>query len=183
MEYRIKRSKRKTIGLEIVGGELLVRAPMRATRAEIEKVIAGHRGWIEKAIVRQKEIKGRAAEKGMLSAEDIYRLAEEARKYIPGRVAIYAEKLGLKPGRITIRNQKTIWGSCSSKGNLNFNCLLMLAPREVIDSVVVHELCHMMEMNHSARFYDMVLGIYPDYRKHHAWLRKNGPDIMARAAR
>ncbi len=183
MKYRIKRSKRKTIGLEIVGGELLVRAPVRATEGEIERVISDHRKWIEKSIARQMEIKNRAAEKGMLSEDDVRRLAEEARKYIPGRVIFYGEKLGVRPAKITIRNQKRIWGSCSSKGNLNFNCLLMLAPMEVIDSVVVHELCHLIEMNHSARFYEKVLEVYPNYRKHHAWLSKNGPEIMARAAR
>ncbi|MBR4241372.1 MAG: M48 family metallopeptidase, partial [Eubacterium sp.] len=74
----------------------------------------------------------------------------------------------------------TKWGSCSSKGNLNFNCLLMLTPPEVIDSVVVHELCHRKEMNHSKRFYDEVLRVYPDYKKWNKWLKDNGSAIMNR---
>ena len=158
MSYRIIRSKRKTIGLEITDEGLLVRAPLRASRREIESVISAHETWIRKKS-----------------------LAEQAREYIPQRVFYYAPLLGVSPGRITIRNQKTRWGSCSAKGNLNFNCLLMLTPPEVIDSVVVHELCHLLEMNHSKRFYDHVLSVYPDYRKHHAWLTKHGPEIMARA--
>ena len=76
-------------------------------------------------------------------------LADQAVKTIPEKVRYYAPLVGVTYGRITIRNQRTRWGSCSSKGNLNFNCLLMLAPPEVLDSVVVHELCHRKEMNHS----------------------------------
>jgi len=83
-------------------------------------------------------------------------------------------------GRITVRNQKTRWGSCSSKGNLNFNCLLMLTPPEVIDSVVVHELCHLREMNHSPKFYAEVLKVYPDYHKWNGWLKEHGAAIMKR---
>ena len=83
-------------------------------------------------------------------------------------------------GRITIRNQRTRWGSCSVKGNLNFNCLLMLTPPQVLDSVVVHELCHRKEMNHSPAFYEHVLRVFPEYRKWDKWLKENGAAIMAR---
>ena len=181
MDYTLKRSKRKSIGLEIKDGQLIVRAPMTATNAEIEKVISGHKSWIDKKIAQQKRIRAQAAIKGTLSADDIRKLADDARGYIPKRVHLYAEMLGVRPGKITIRNQKTRWGSCSAKGNLNFNCLLMLTPPEVIDSVVVHELCHLLELNHSAEFYEHVRKIYPDYDRHNAWLKKHGPEIMARA--
>ena len=115
-----------------------------------------------------------------LSMDEIRSLADRALKYIPERVAFYASKIGVSYGRITIRNQKSRWGSCSTKGNLNFNCLLMLTPPEVIDSVVVHELCHRKEMNHSERFYDEVLRVYPDYHKWNKWLKDNGSAIMRR---
>lgn len=183
MEYELKRSRRKTIGLEITESGLLVRAPMRATKREIEKVIADHRNWIEKKTVRMERVRRSAREKGILSREDIIRLTDEAKAYIPACVDRYAKELGVHPGRITIRNQKTRWGSCSAKGNLNFNCLLMLTPPEVIDSVVVHELCHLFEMNHSNRFYNKVLSIFPDYHIHHDWLKEHGPEIMARESR
>ena len=83
-------------------------------------------------------------------------------------------------GNITIRNQRTRWGSCSAKGNLNFNCLLCLAPPGVLDAVVVHELCHRLEMNHSKRFYEEVLRVYPDYYKDHGWLKEHGSELLGR---
>ena len=181
MDYILKRSKRKTIGLEITDEGLVVRAPLHASQREIERVIHRHREWIDKHMAKQTQVKAQALQKGMLTREELRDLSDQARAYIPQRVAYYAPMLGVQPGRITIRTQKTRWGSCSAKGNLNFNCLLMLTPPEVIDSVVVHELCHLLEMNHSSKFYQHVLRVFPDYRKHHAWLRKHGPEIMARA--
>ena len=84
-------------------------------------------------------------------------------------------------GRVSVRCQKTRWGSCSSKGNLNFNCLLMLTPDGVIDSIVVHELCHRKVMNHSGRFYAEVLKVMPDYAEHHGWLKEHGEMLLAMA--
>ena len=114
----------------------------------------------------------------MRSVEEIQKLADQALQVIPQRVAYYAPKVGVTYGKITIRNQKTRWGSCSSRGNLNFNCLLMLAPPEVIDSVVVHELCHRKEMNHSDRFYQEVLRVFPDYWKWNQWLKEHGNQLL-----
>ena len=77
-------------------------------------------------------------------------------------------------GRITIREQKTRWGSCSSKGNLNFNWKLIRMPQEILDYVVVHELAHRMEMNHSPRFYRIVASVLPDYKIRERWLKAHG---------
>jgi len=181
MDYILKRSKRKTIGLEITDEGLVVRAPMRASQREIDRVIRQHREWILRRMDQREILQAKVREKGLLTQEEIKELADRARAYIPQRVAYYAPLLGVQPGRITIRTQKTRWGSCSAKGNLNFNCLLMLTPPEVIDSVVVHELCHLLEMNHSPKFYQHVLRVFPGYHKQHTWLRKNGPELMARA--
>ena len=90
------------------------------------------------------------------------------------RVAYYAEKLGVSYGKITLRQQKTRWGSCSSEKNLNFNWKLILAPPEVLDYVVVHELCHLKEMNHSKAFWDEVGKVMPNYETHKLWLKENG---------
>ena len=181
MDYILKRSKRKTIGLEITDEGLVVRAPLHASQREIERVIRRHREWILRRMADKKIMQAKIRQKGLLTQEEIKDLADRAREYIPERVAYYAPLLGVQPGKITIRTQKTRWGSCSAKGNLNFNCLLMLTPPEVIDSVVVHELCHLLEMNHSNKFYNHVRSVFPDYWKRHAWLREHGPEIMARA--
>ena len=91
-----------------------------------------------------------------------------------------APLVGVSYGGITIRAQKTRWGSCSSKGNLNFNCLLLLAPAEVLDYVVVHELCHRREMNHSPKFWAEVERVLPDYDARRKWLKENGPGLISR---
>ena len=96
------------------------------------------------------------------------------------RAAYYAPVVGVSYSRITVRSQRTKWGSCSSKGGLNFNCLLLLAPTEVLDYVVVHELCHRLEMNHSARFWAEVERVLPDYAAARKWLRQNGGSLLAR---
>ena len=106
---------------------------------------------LEKVEERRKELK--TIEK--LSMTEIHKLADLALKVISVKVKHYAGLMNVQYGRITIRNQKTRWGSCSSKGNLNFNCLLMLAPDEVVDYVVIHELCHLIEMNHSKAFWKL----------------------------
>ncbi len=90
-------------------------------------------------------------------------MADRAIDVIPERVRPYAPIVGVTYGRITIRNQKTRWGSCSSKGNLNFNVALMLVPEEVMDYVVVHELTHRKEMNHSQNFWTEVERVCPEY--------------------
>ena len=118
-----------------------------------------------------------------LTDEQLQVLARQARQTIPERVAHFAPLVGVTYGRITIRSQHTLWGSCSSKGNLNFNCLLMLTPPEVLDYVVVHELCHRKEMNHSARFWAEVEHVLPDYEIQRKWLRENGTALISRLER
>lgn len=175
------RSKRKTLGLEIKSNEqIIVRAPFRVSKAAINKFIAEHRAWIEKHINKIRDDRAKSENIEKLTYEQIQELANRASEIIPRRVAHFAQLIGVTYGKITIRNQKTRWGSCSSKGNLNFNCLLMLAPPEVLDSVVVHELCHRKEMNHSENFYAEVLHIFPDYYKWHGWLKENGNTLMNR---
>ena len=115
-----------------------------------------------------------------MSMEEVHKLADEAVRVLPGKAAYYAPIVGVTYGRITIRNQRTRWGSCSGKGNLNFNCLLMLAPEEVQDYVVVHELCHRLEMNHSPEFWKEVERVLPDYRTAKQWLKEHGDELMGR---
>ena len=176
MEYKTIRSGRKTLSVEIKCGEIIVRAPLFAKDAEIEAFLMRHKRWIENQKAKQKELENTAP----LTKSDIEALADKALRVIPARVKYYAEKTGVKYGKITIRNQRTKWGSCSAKGNLNFNCLLMLAPPEVTDAIVVHELCHIKHMNHSKEFYGEVLKVFPEYRAAEKWLKENGALLMAK---
>ena len=179
-QYQLIRSARKTLALEIREGALIVRAPWHASDAEIERMLRQKEGWIRKHLSENLRRREQAAGIRPLTREELQELADRAVSYIPERVRYYAGLLGVRANRITIRNQRTRWGSCSAQGNLNFNCLLMLTPPEVIDSVVVHELCHLIEMNHSDRFYREVLRVYPDYYKWHGWLKEHQTELMAR---
>ena len=177
----IRSAKRKTLALQIKPREgLIVRVPLWATQEQVKKFIDDHKVWIEKHLKAMEERQKEASSVEKLSMDEIRTLADQALKLIPERVRHYAPLLGVKYGRITIRNQRSRWGSCSGKKNLNFNCLLMLTPPEVIDSVVVHELAHLKEMNHSERFYAEILRVFPDYWKWDGWLKENGQAIMAR---
>ncbi len=180
LKIRITKSRRKTLSLRLRDGMLDVRAPIYARKEEILSFIRKNTAWIEKQLIMEAERQKKKENINRLSMKEINELADRALKVIPDKVRYYAEKMGVQYGNITIRNQRTRWGSCSSKGNLNFNCLLMLTPDEVIDSVVVHELAHRKEMNHSKRFYEEVLKVCPDYYRLDRWLKENGPDILAR---
>lgn len=176
----IKRSARKSLSLEIMpDGSLLARAPQRMPEREIWAFIREKEDWIR---VHREQRMERSADAAAdpLSPDQIKELADVALRVLPERCRYFAGIMGVSYGRITIRNQKTRWGSCSSKGNLNFNCLLMLAPPEIRDYVVVHELAHRKEMNHSPRFWKEVEKVLPDYRQRLLWLKKNGPELIAR---
>lgn len=104
--------------------------------------------------------------------EQWYRM--EAKKIIVDRVALYQERIGVLVNQIRIKEQKTRWGSASSRGNLNFNWKLVMAPLEVLDYVVIHELCHLKEMNHSSAFWKLVKQYDPNYKEHRNWLKEKG---------
>ena len=107
-------------------------------------------------------------------------MADEAAVILKRRTEYYAGLMGLSYNRITIRRQKTRWGSCTAKGNLNFNCLLVMTPPEVLDSVVVHELCHLVHRDHSKEFYSMVFRYFPDYKRCDRWLKEYGRLLIRR---
>lgn len=180
MNVQIIRSRRRTLSLELGLNGLIVRAPFFASSRQIERFIQTHSAWIEAHLAQLENAMDAMASVKKLSEEELRQLSARASETIPARVAVYAPKVGVSYGRITIRTQRTKWGSCSAKGNLNFNCLLMLTPPEVLDSVVVHELCHRKEMNHSSRFYAEVLRVYPEYRKWDKWLKENGAALLMR---
>ncbi len=177
ISYRLVRSDRKTISLEIArNGEVIVRAPRRMPKEQIERFVTDKSAWLQKHLAK------RAAQpqERPFTIEEIQQLTAKAQEVLPPLVAQYAAKLGVTYNRITVRHQHTRWGSCSSQGNLNFNCLLMLVPPAVREYVIVHELCHRKELNHSARFWAEVARVMPDYKLHEQWLKANGGALIRR---
>ena len=213
---KITYSKRKTFALVVdVKGTLIVRAPVGATRRQVNEVVDAHRSWIEEkqaeALRKQqsqrtlrfeegetflflgqrypltfteKEIKPALQLNGSFILAQAYAPRAEAvfeawykiqaRMIIAERVDHWAGANGLSYTTLRITSARTRWGSCSSKGSLNFSWRLVLAPLEVIDYVVVHELAHLKQRNHSRAFWAEVETMMPDYRQHRRWLKENG---------
>ena len=183
MEVTVIKSNRKTVAIQVNSDlSVTLRVPRQLTQRDIQKILNEKEAWILKHIeeIKQKKATYELSAPERLTNDEIHALADKALKYIPERVAYFAKQIGVSYGRITIRNQKTRWGSCSSKGNLNFNCLLMLAPADVIDYVIVHELCHRKEMNHSKAFWSEVEKVLPNYKEQKKWLKNEGCTIMSR---
>ena len=180
MDLEVIRSRRRTIAVRVTPDGVEVRAPLFVSHSKIADFVRRHEGWIEKQKAKLSAFDEEAKKYPPLDEAEIKYLKEEARRVIPERAEYYAKKIGVEYKRIAVKCQKTRWGSASTKGNLNFNCLLMLTPPEVVDSVVVHELCHLKHMDHSKEFYTEVTSVYPEYRKWNGWLRKNGKLILSR---
>ena len=181
MKVTVIRSNRKTVAIQVNSDlSVTVRAPRSVSEKDIEEILKKKEAWISKHIEKIKETKERfeAEPTEKLTREKVIALADEALKVIPARVEYFAKVIGVTYGKITVRNQKTRWGSCSSKGNLNFNCLLMLAPPEVLDYVVVHELCHRKQMNHSKAFWLEVEKVLPNYKEVRKWLKEEGSQMI-----
>ncbi len=177
----IMRSKRKTLSVQIRSdGSVIARAPIRMPESEIAEFLSKKSARIEKYVLKAQENNKKLESVKPFTEDELREMADKARRVIPERVKYYSAVIGVTYGKITIRNQKTKWGSCSSKGNLNFNCLLMMAPSEVLDAIVVHELCHRKHMNHSKEFYAEVYRAFPEYDVWNKWLKDNGTLLIRR---
>ena len=107
-------------------------------------------------------------------AEIISWYKHEALKYIVPQLEYFSAKINAKHRAVKITSARKRWGSCSTRGNINFSWRLIMAPKEVVDYVIAHEAAHLLHKNHSARFWNCVEKMIPDYKNHHLWLRKNG---------
>ena len=174
------RSSRKTLAVQIrADGTVIARAPLRMPKDRILCFLSEKASWIRMQQGKMQERENmRQQARIHLDAAQEKELRERAKSVLAQRTAYFARQIGVTYGRITVRDQKTRWGSCSQTGNLNFNFRLILAPSEVLDYVVVHELCHRRQMNHSAQFWQEVAQVLPDYRKRKAWLTENGWRLM-----
>ena len=170
---RSRRARRWTLTVPW-GDHIVLTVPAGMSEVDIDDVLASHRDWI---------LRERAAQSPRLRL-DSRRVSEaEARAAARELVTMVLEEeaaaLGVSFGRVQIRDQRTRWGSCSSRGTLSFNWRLVLAPLEVLDYVVVHELCHLRVPNHSKSFWTLVEASRPGWRQQREWLRDRGPELLA----
>lgn len=182
-EYNVevRRSKRKSAAIKITADmQIVVFVPLYVSDNEIEKMVISKSKWIDEHMLKVQSTIDERSKLEKITFEQVKELADQAVEYIPKRVKYYAEKENFVYNKITIKNLVSRWGSCSTKGNLNFNCLLMLTPDYVIDYIVVHELCHLREMNHSEKFWTEVEKIMPDYQRAELWLKQNGGNLISR---
>lgn len=175
INVEIVRSSRRTMGIEIKGGQVKARVPAKVSDEKIMELIDSKRRWIvtkyleiEDKMEKRRENARHIPSPSAISKEE----TEKIIKKFSDRTAYFASIMGVTYGRITIRNQKTRWGSCSSRGNLNFNYQLYYLPDELMDYVIVHELSHRRHMNHSPEFWREVEKYCPDYAKYRAELKK-----------
>ena len=162
MDYTLIRSRRRTMALQITPeGQVVVRAPQRTAQAVIDRFVESHADWIAKHAEKQRQ---RRENHPLLTEAEITALRQKAREVLPSRVAHYAAMMGVVPTGIKITSAKTRFGSCSGKNSLCFSLYLMAYPDRAIDYVVVHELAHIRQKNHSPAFYAEVAKVMPDYK-------------------
>lgn len=179
--YKIIRSNRKTVGIQITKDlTVVVRAPKSVSVDEINSIVKEKSAWIERNLKKMEIRKSEQACVTKFSKQDIFQMKKIAKILLPERVNFFVKNMCVSYKSIFIRCQKTVWGSCSAKGNLNFNCLLTLCPKEVVDYVVVHELCHLKEFNHSKTFWTEVKKYCPDYKESKKWLKEEGCKLINR---
>lgn len=168
-DYEIIFSKRKTLSLSVNSdGKVIVRAPYKTGKKYIERFVSEHGEWIEKA---KNKVENRQFSLKEASPEEEKTLRKKAKEILPEKVRYYSALVGVMPGRITITGARTRFGSCSGKNNISFSFYLMRFPDEAIDYVVVHELCHILQHNHSKEFYREIEKILPDYKERERLLR------------
>ena len=169
MEYEGIYSDRRTLALTVKDGRLIVRAPRGTTEKRIRAAVESHTEWATRHIEKQRH---RSQVQGALTEEQIKELRRRARSVLTAKTEALAAVMGVHYNKITITSAKTRFGSCNSKGNISYSYRLMLYPEAAQDYVVVHELAHLVEMNHSPRFYAIVARYLPDYKQRAALLKK-----------
>lgn len=183
MEYQIiKNRKSKSLRIRVhFDGRVVVTIPYRMPKKMAVIFVNTKKEWIQERVQyfakRQNEREASGAPRQMTAREkkqDYENKKEEARKIITNKVETINKYYGFKYGKIAIRNQRSRWGSCSKKGNLNFNYKIAFLSNEMLEYVVVHELCHLKEFNHGARFWVLVSQCVPDYKNIRNEMKKEG---------
>lgn len=189
IEYTIIRSNRRTISIQVKPDcTVVVRAPLGFPKRKADAFVLEKEAWIRKAQEKQRSRKadddagydGKETGTKAFSEKELNNIKSRAKTILIPMTAEVAGKIGVTYGKITIRAQKTRWGSCSVKGNINYNCLLALLPENVQRYVVVHELCHRKEMNHSKAFWNEVGKYQPTYYQDRKQLQTEGNALLRR---
>lgn len=159
-----KHARAKKITLSVKdGSRVLVTVPKWVSYRAGKKFASKHKDWISKKLAEGKKMTKKSIfEKGTI--EDYKKNKEKARELVTRKIEKFNNHYGFKVGRIAIRNQRTRWGSCSEKRNLNFNWRIVLLNDKQVDYLVVHELCHLGQLNHSKKYWDLVAQTIPNYR-------------------
>ena len=153
MEYELIRSRRKTLEISVLpGGALRVRAPLRMSVKQIETFLRQKESWIAEKQARMAQL----APPRTYSPAEIAQMKARTLERVRPRVEHFARLMGVTPTSVSVTSAQKRWGSCSSTGKVHFSFLLAEQPPEFIDSVVVHELCHLVHHDHSPAFWDMV---------------------------
>lgn len=177
MDIKIRKSK-KARRLKIVvnpGGEVIVVKPWFVSLRSANAFLRNKKDWIIKSIEKQKKIKSSLIAS---SREDYLKNKDKARVFIGRRLEHFSSIYGFEPRSFSVRNQKTRWGSCSSRGNLNFNWQIIKLPQYLADYIIVHELCHLRELNHSERFWKLVSKTTPRYKKIRKEIKEKGMNLL-----
>ncbi|MCQ2506329.1 MAG: M48 family metallopeptidase [Lachnospiraceae bacterium] len=178
MVYKLIRSARKSVSIQIDrNAQVIVRAPLKMKKSDIDKLLVQKESWISTHLEMVKE-NIKTNEK--FTKEELEVCRRQAKEDILPILEDYAYKMGLDYNSVTFRFQTTRWGSCSNQHNLNFNCLLALLPREIQEYVVVHELAHLREMNHSLKFWKNVEKVMPDYKSRRKYLKTEGGKLITK---
>lgn len=179
MEYQIVRSNRKSIGITITKeSEVIVRAPYDVSKREIQRLVNEKSEWILKHLQNMSEKEQCPIRELDPELEKMYRIM--ATDIFNIECAHFAKKMGVTYNKVTIRDQKSRWGSCSSNGNINLNWRLLFMHPKIGRYVVVHELAHRKQMNHSREFWAEVEKVIPDYRKYRKLLKEQGGKYIRR---
>ncbi len=162
IEYTIVKSNIKHTYIQIKNGEVIVKAPKKMSNKNIKEIVEKQRSWIDKKLKEEKK----------MQLELITPITQEETQYlkkiVEKSIEKYSKNIGEKPNKVTIKKMKYAWGSCTSKRNIAINIMLAKKPKELIEYVVLHEICHLKYMNHSKNFWNLVnenMENYKEYRK------------------
>ena len=178
LEYTVKTSSRaRRLRLVVrADGTCVVTVPTRVPQVFVDQFVREKSDWIREKMMYWQQ---RFVEHQQQEPTPSFQVAkQEALTFVLNRLEVLNQAYSHPYKKVSVRNQKTRWGSCSTQGNLQFNYRILFLPQELVDYIVVHELCHLKEMNHSKRFWNLVAKTVPEYRTLRARLRTHSLEII-----